>query len=87
MFAGPHAKNSKFHGPTGGISAGVDTSGMTTQVHSGATRNSIEGESHDLPGSHAFQMLTSDYGEGRHTAYDSPLAQPAYSEHGKVRVM
>ena len=46
----------------------------------------VEGEPVDMPGSRSAQMITTDYGSGKHEAYDSPLAQPAYSGHGKVRV-
>jgi hypothetical protein len=46
----------------------------------------IDGELSDLPGQRSAQMVTTDYGMGKHEAYDSPLAQPAYSGHGKVKV-
>ena len=46
----------------------------------------IDGELADLPGQHSASMVTTDYGLGKHEAYDSPLAQPAYSGHGKVKV-
>lgn len=46
----------------------------------------IDGELADLPGQRSAQMVTTDYSMGKHEAYDSPLAQPAYSGHGKVKV-
>lgn len=78
------SSNPKNHGFSGGISAEMHTDAPNLSGSHGNVRSSIEGEPHDMPGQHAFQLLSSDYGEGRHTAYDSPLAQPAYNEHGKV---
>lgn len=46
----------------------------------------IDGELSDLPGQKSASMVTTDYSMGKHEAYDSPLAQPAYSGHGKVKV-
>lgn len=87
MNAGPRFNNPKNRGPKGGLSAGVHSDGPNQSISNGSVRGSIEGEMRDLPGQHAFQQLTSEYGAGRHEAYDSPLAQPAYSEHGKVQVL
>jgi hypothetical protein len=58
--------------------------------HSGPNAYSIgtriDGELSDLPGQKSASMVTTDYSMGKHEAYDSPLAQPAYSGHGKVKV-
>ena len=86
MRAGPRNSNPKVHGPMGGLNATMSHDSMNPSVSSGAIHTGIAGEMRDMPGQMAFQQLTSDYGAGRHEAYDSPLAQPAYSEHGKVRV-
>ena len=84
MLAGPRFKNSKNHGPTGGLNATMGVDSPSTSHSSGNIRTSVQGEMRDMPGQMAFSQLTTEYGAGRHTAYDSPLAQPAYSEHGKV---
>lgn len=74
-----------MHVPSPGPKKGQMVShGVNSSVSSGAVHTGIAGEMNDLPGQHGFQTLTSDYGAGRHEAYDSPLAQPAYTEHGKV---
>jgi hypothetical protein len=49
-------------------------------------KSRIEGELADMPGQKSASLSTADYGVGKHEAYDSQLAQPAYSGHGKVRV-
>lgn len=86
MNAGPRGSNPKWHGGTSHIPAQMHTDGIGESHSSGTIRTSIEGEMRDLPGQHAFSQLTQEYGSERHEAYDSPLAQPAYSEHGKVMV-
>lgn len=55
-------------------------------MSAGSIHSAVDGEFNDLPGQHAVQNVSSEYGAGRHEAYDSPLAQPAYSGHGKVQV-
>lgn len=77
---------SKWHSPMPNKTAEMTTGGVGVGTSSGSVRASIEGEPHDTPGSHAYQMVSQDYSGGRHEAYDSPLAQPAYSGHGKVEV-
>jgi hypothetical protein len=86
MNAGPHFNNPKNRGPQGGLNAAMSHDTPNFGSSSGMIHTGIAGETRDLPGGHAFQQLTSEYGAGRHEAYDSPLAQPAYSEHGKVQV-
>jgi hypothetical protein len=82
-FSNPKDRGASAFGRPGQMNmhslAGTATSGNIT--------SHIDGEARDLPGQRSFSQLTSDYGAGRHEAYDSPLAQPAYSEHGKVRVL
>jgi len=87
MQAGPRGNNPKWHGGTSTISADMHTDAPNMSSTGGHITTGIPGEMHDLPGQKAYQQLTADYGAGRHEAYDSPLAQPAYSEHGKVRVL
>ena len=86
MNAGPRGSNPKWHGGTSHIPAVMHTDGVGVSTSSGSVHMGIAGEMRDLPGAHAFSQLTQEYGAERHEAYDSPLAQPAYSEHGKVRV-
>lgn len=74
-------------GSARGLSGSMNTHQMNFSTSGGTISSGIAGEVRDLPGQHAFQQLTGDYGAGKHEAYDSPLAQPAYSEHGKVRVL
>ena len=57
--------------------------GVSTQLSAHSISTSTPG---DLPGSMSGQMATSDYSQGKHLAYDSPLAQPAYDGAGKVKV-
>ena len=73
---------------------GANTNGLPAQMHpdapnmsasSGSVHSSIDGEMRDMPGQMSYTQLTAEYGAGRHEAYDSPLAQPAYTEHGKVK--
>lgn len=63
-----------------------DSDGNHSMGNSYNVGTKIDGELSDLPGQRSAQLVTTDYGMGRHEAYDSPLAQPAYSGHGKVRV-
>lgn len=78
--------NSKFHGPAPHKEADMSQSGVQVSLQNHNIKSSIDGEMNDLPGQRAASMATIDYGEGRHEVYDSPLVQPAYSGHGKVRV-
>lgn len=75
----------KMHSNPPSHQADMSHDGVAQSVASHAIKSGVEGELHDMPGQHAAQMVTMDYSEGRHEAYDSPLAQPAYSGHGKVR--
>lgn len=87
MNAGPKASNSKWHGPAPkGLGYTQHEIGVSTQTSSISRSMGIPGETRDLPGQSSASFLTADYGAGRHEAYDSELAQPAYSGHGKVRV-
>lgn len=87
MFAGPRTSNSKWHSPSPTVhSADMSTSQLDQQASSQSIKMHTEGVSKNLPGQHTAQFLTNDYGMQRHEAYDSPLAQPAYSGHGKVQV-
>jgi hypothetical protein len=87
MQAGPRQSNSKWHSPSPTIhSAEVSTSQMDQQAHTQSIQTGIEGEDRNLPGQRSAQFLANDYGQQRHQAYDSQLAQPAYSGHGKVQV-
>lgn len=76
----------KMHSAPAQRNAEISHSGVGESVHAQSIRASISGELGDTPGSHAAQFVANDYGEGRHAAYDSELAQPAYSGHGKVQV-
>lgn len=83
--AGKH--QSKQHSAPSVHNADLTTSGTPSFGSHGMNINSrVEGEIADMPGQKSAQMVTADYGAGKHEAYDSPLAQPAYSGHGKVRV-
>lgn len=77
---------SKWHSPMPHRSADMTPHGVGVGESSGNVRSSIEGELNDTPGNHAYTMVSQDYSAGRHEAYDSQLAQPAYSGHGKVEV-
>lgn len=78
---------SKMHSAPPAKSADMVTSGTPSFGSSSMSINArVEGELADLPGQKSAQMVTADYGAGKHEAYDSQLAQPAYSGHGKVRV-
>jgi hypothetical protein len=63
-----------------------DSDGNHSSPNAYSIGTRVDGELADLPGQKSAQMVTTDYGLGKHTAYDSPLAQPAYSGHGKVKV-
>jgi hypothetical protein len=75
--------NPKFHSPMPHKEADMTPHGVATQLSSHSISTGTPG---DLPGSHAAEFATSDYGQGKHMAYDSPLAQPAYDGSGKVKV-
>lgn len=78
---------SKWHSPSPSHNAEFAADhAPTSSSSSGSLRHGIDGEPHDLPGSHSVQNVSTEYGAGRHEAYDSQLAQPAYSGHGKVQV-
>lgn len=77
---------SKWHSPMPSKNAETVNHGVSSSAMSHGISSSIDGEPYDTPGSHAAQMVSQEYGMGRHEAYDSPLAQPAYSGHGKVEV-
>jgi hypothetical protein len=80
-------RNPKDRGASArGVAGSMNTHSLAQTSTGGSISTGIAGEVRDLPGQRSFQQLTSDYGAGKHEAYDSPLAQPAYSEHGKVRV-
>jgi hypothetical protein len=71
------------------VKAAISVPDSDGNHHQGGSYNvgtRIDGELSDLPGQRSAQMVTTDYGMGKHEAYDSPLAQPAYSGHGKVKV-
>ena len=87
MQAGPRTSNSKWHSPSPTVhSAEVSTTQMDQQAHSQSIHTGTEGDTKNLPGQRSSQFLSNDYGQQRHMAYDSQLAQPAYSGHGKVQV-
>lgn len=87
MNAGPKSPNTKWHSaPVKGLSYTQHEVGANTSMSSISKAIGIPGETRDLPGQSSASFLTTDYGMGRHEAYDSELAQPAYSGHGKVRV-
>ena len=87
MQAGPHSSNSKWHSPAPTVhSAEVSTTSVDQAVHSQSIQTGIPGEDRNLPGQRSAQFLNNDYSSQRHMAYDSELAQPAYSGHGKVQV-
>lgn len=79
-------QQSKFHGPVPQREATQVLDQKPGGTQNQFIKSSIDGEVNDMPGGHSAQFVTTDYGEQRHMAYDSPLAQPAYSGHGKVRV-
>ena len=87
MMAGVRNSNSKWHSPAPTVhSAEVSTTQMDEQANSQSIHTGTQGDTRNLPGQRSAQFLTNDYGEQRHMAYDSQLAQPAYSGHGKVQV-
>jgi hypothetical protein len=87
MQMGVRSSNTKWHSPAPTVhSAEMHTTSMNQSSHSGAIPGGIAGEDRNLPGQRSAQFLTNDYGEQRHMAYDTPLAQPVYSGHGKVQV-
>lgn len=87
MQAGVRGTNSKWHSPAPTVhSAEFSTTQMEQQAHSQMIAGGIQGEDRNLPGQRTAEFLTNDYGQQRHMAYDSELAQPAYSGHGKVQV-
>jgi len=63
----------------------VQDSDGNHSLSSMAIKARLEGEPSDLPGGKSASLLTTDYGMGKHEAYDSQFAQPAYSGHGKVQ--
>lgn len=77
---------SKMHSNPPARNADMTTTGVNESVSSQAIRSGINGELNDIPGSRSAQFVSNDYSNGRHTAYDSEFAQPAYSGHGKVQV-
>ena len=77
---------SKMHSsPPVRIAQHVSDSDGNHSMGSMAIQARLEGEPNDIPGGKSASMITTDYGMGKHEAYDSPLAQPAYSGHGKVQ--
>lgn len=87
MAFGSVKPNSKWHSPAPTVHAATMHSTAMEQGSSPmAISGGTPGEDRNLPGQHTAQFLTQDYGMQRHEAYDSPLAQPAYSGHGKVQV-
>ena len=87
MAFGSVKPNSKWHSPSPTVhSAEMHTTAMAQSASTMAIPGGTQGEDRNLPGQRTAQFLTQDYGEQRHMAYDSPLAQPAYSGHGKVQV-
>lgn len=84
MNVGPKFANPKFHGAPTHLHAEMHTDQMQGAVRHEVAQTGIPGEMRDPAGQSPRDFLTQDYGEQRHLAYDSPLAQPAYSEHGKV---
>lgn len=83
MRVGATVHNPKFHSAMPHKNADLTIHGAETQL---AAHQVTTGTPGDLPGSHSAQFATTDYGLGRHEAYDSPLAQPAYDGSGKVKV-
>lgn len=75
--------NPKFHSAMPVHNADMTMHGVQTQLSAHSVSTGVPG---DLPGQHGAQMATSDYGAGKHEAYDSQLAQPAYDGAGKVKV-
>lgn len=87
MMAGPRQSNSKWHSPSPTVhSAQMTTTGVEQSAHTSMIAGGIEGEDRNLPGQRSAQFISNDYSQQRHMAYDSQLAQPAYSGHGKVQV-
>lgn len=76
---------SKMHSAPANRNAEMIQHGVASQQHAMSVSTKIDGELSDLPGQKSATMVTTDYGQGKHEAYDSPLAQPAYSGHGKVQ--
>lgn len=77
--------NPKHFGATPTVhSPAMATDSLESRISSQTKSMGIPGEPHDPIGHSAQQFLTQDYGAQRHMAFDSPLAQPAYSESGKV---
>lgn len=83
MNVAAQVHNPKFHSPMPHKNADLTVHGAETQLQSHQIRSGTPG---DMPGSHSAQFATTDYGLGKHEAYDSPLAQPAYDGSGKVKV-
>jgi len=77
--------NSKWHSPAPYRNADQNFTGVTEAHSTIQAAGRLDGEPHDLPGSHSAQFVSQDYSEQRHQAYDSQFAQPAYSGHGKVK--
>lgn len=86
MQAAPRNSNSKWHSPMPSHSADTSQSQVNQSAKSQSIQTGIPGEDRNLPGQRSAEYLTNSYGEERHMAMDSELAQPAYSGHGKVRV-
>ena len=86
MQAAATHHNSKWHSALPSHNADTSQAQMDQQAHSTAIQTGIQGESRNLPGQRSAEFLTNEYSQQRHMAYDSQLAQPAYSGHGKVRV-
>ena len=87
MQAGVRGTNSKWHSPSPTVhSAEVTNTQVDQAAHSQNIQTGIQGEDRNLPGQRSAQFISNDYSQQRHMAYDSQLAQPAYSGHGKVQV-
>lgn len=87
MNAGPHGHNPKWHAPAPTRQqADVRQTQMDQTAHAQSIQTGTQGDMKNLPGQRSVQFLTNDYGVQRHESYESQLAQPAYSGHGKVRV-
>lgn len=85
MHMGPVSRNPKHFGAVAtGLNATSHSYDLENHLSSQTRSMGIPGEPRDPIGHSPSQMLTQDYSNQKHMAYDSPLAQPAYSEHGKV---
>ncbi len=83
MNVAAKAPNSKFHSNPPVKTADMTMHGVDSQISSHSVTTGLP---KDTPGQMSGQFVSNDYGQGRHLAYDSPLAQPAYDGSGKVKV-